>query len=241
MSAADLTVVSVVSEQPSAVRSQGKARVSWARVVFACAVLLLAGVVRYWQERRVEAVLQSGRNVGFPLKMLPMSLGPWRVPGEREEDLDPEIKQVTRTIDFVKRHYVNEQTGVGVDILILYGSVSIAHKPEICYPGAGFTLVENPRRRTLPVAGGAATFLSLIFAKGEGGAVEKQEVLYSLRVGSKWTVDLDFKRLERVPSLYKVQLSRRVGPGERLENAGPCVSFLDAMLPELENRISGRP
>jgi hypothetical protein len=240
MSTTDLTVAPSAAEQPSGVEGRLGTGIPWARVGLACAVLVVAGGARFLQEWRVKTVLKSGQVSPFPLKNLPMTLGSWQVPGGREQILDSEIVQITRCVDYVKRRYVNDQTGVGVEALVLYGPASIAHRPEVCYPGAGYELVDKARVRKLSVPGGQATLLSLTFARGEPGAAERQQVFYSLRLGSRWTVDVDFKRLERVPALYKIQVVRPVGPGERLDlGIDPCETFLEAMLPELERRISG--
>jgi hypothetical protein len=241
MSTTDLTVAPGAAQQPLAVKGQLGAGIPWARVALACAVLILAGAAHWLQQRRVDELLRSGLDAPFPLKNLPTTLGAWRVPEGGEEVLDPEIVQALRCVDYSKRRYVNEQTGVGIESLILYGPATIAHKPELCYPGSGYTLADTPRIRTFSVPGSVATFISLIFAKGEGAAIDRQQVFYSIRVDGKWTVNMDYKRMGRVPGLYKIQLERRMGPGERRDIAGdrdPCESFLEALMPELERRIS---
>jgi hypothetical protein len=239
MSTTDLTVAPSAVERPRVPESRTGAGVPWSRVAVACAILLAAGLVRWWQERQVNVVIESGQVSPFPLKELPTTLGSWRVPDKREETLDPEVVQVTKCVDYLKRHYVNDQTGVAVEVLVLYGPSTIAHIPEVCYPGSGYQLVNGPNVRLFPVAGGEASFNSLIFAKGEGGAAERQQVFYALRYGGRWTVNLDFKTINRLPGIYKVQLTRRVSDHERAESRNnPCEAFLEAMLPELENRIT---
>jgi hypothetical protein len=240
MSTTDLEAAPSAAEQPSVVEGRLGSGIPWGRVALACAVLVVAGGARFLQEWHVKTVLASGKASPFPLKNLPKVLGTWQVPGGREEVLDSEIVQVTRCVDYVKRHYVNDQTGVGVEMLVLYGPATIAHRPEVCYPGAGYELLDKAHERVLSVPGGQATLLSLTFARGDPGAAERQQVFYSLRLGGRWTVDMDLKRLERVPALYKVQVVRPVGPSERLDlGVDPCETFLEAMLPELERRISG--
>jgi hypothetical protein len=210
-------------------------------VALACVVLAAAGGLRWWQAKRVQATLESGHVSPFPLKSLPMTLGSWQVPGGREEVLEPDVERLTGCVDYIKRHYVNEQTGVGVEVLALYGPSTIAHRPEVCYPGAGYELVDRPQERTFVTPeGGKATFLSLIFAKGEGGAIDRQQVFYAIRYGRQWTDQVDYKKIARIPGLYKVQLTRRVGESELVDISKPCESFLEAMLPELERGISGR-
>jgi hypothetical protein len=236
MSITNLTVAPSAVKRPLANRAG--AGISWSRVALACAILVAAGLLRWWQEQRIQAVIETGHVSPFPLKSLPMTLGSWRVPGDHEATLEPEIVQVTKCVDYIQRHYVNEQTGVGVDVLVLYGPSTIAHVPEVCYPGAGFSLVDGPHDRVFPVAGGKADFASLIFAKGEGGAADRQQVFYALRYGGKWSVDLDYKVINRLPGLYKIQLTRRVGERERVDIGNPCEAFLEAMLPEMERRIT---
>ena len=198
----------------------------------------MAGLLRWWQEQRVKAVITSGRVSPFPLKDLPMTLGNWRVPDNQEDTLTPEVIQITRCVDYIKRNYVNDLTGVAVEVLVLYGPSTIAHVPEVCFPGAGYTLVDGPHARVFPVPGDQASFTSLIFSKGEGGAADREQVFYALRYGGHWTTVLDFKTINRLPGLYKIQLTRRVGDRERLDISNPCEAFLEAMLPEVERRIT---
>lgn len=248
MSATDLTIAPSPVERPMAAANPPGTRFPWGRVLLACAVLMAAGGVRWLQARQVQAVLSSGRVSPFSLKSLPRKLGDWMAPEAKEGILDPEVIEATGCVDYVKRHYVNEQTGVGVDVLVLYGPATIAHRPEICYPGAGFKLVDGPRMRKFPVPGGQAVFLSLIFAKGEDGApADREQVFYALRypghypgLSDQWTYEFDYKRIARVPGLYKMQLTRRVVEQERFDISNPCEAFLEAMLPEMERRITGR-
>jgi hypothetical protein len=103
--------------------------------------------------------------------------------------------------------------------------------------------MEEPRTRQITTPGGKAPFLSLVFAKGEGGATERNFVFYALRYNDRWTAEFNLRQIGRLPSLYKVQVSRRVGPGERLSatEKDPCETFLEVLLATLEQRISGRP
>jgi hypothetical protein len=246
MSTTDLTIAPSATEKPSVAEGRPGTGVPWARVALACAMLVVAGGARMFQEWRVQTVIQNGKNSPFPLRGpqgLPMALGSWQVPGQREEELDVGVEQILQCVDYMKRRYVDDQTGVAVEALVLYGPTAIAHQPELCYPGAGFRQLEDARQRWITIPGGKAQFLSLIFSKGEGGAAERQSVFYALRYDNRWSVDINYKRLNRLPGLYKVQVSRRLGAGERLaaSDTDPCETFLKALLAELEQRISGRP
>ena len=56
-----------------------------------------------------------------------------------------------------------------------------------------------------------APFRSLVYAKGEGGPADLQEVYYSWWYNGRWTPDVGKqKQFERIPSMYKVHLARRV-------------------------------
>lgn len=248
MSAADLTIAPSPLERPVASAQETRRAFPWGRVFLACAILTAAAGARWLQARQVQAVLDQGRVSPFPLQTLPKQLGNWTAPADQEGTLDPGVVEMTRCVDYLKRHYVNDQTGVGVDVLILYGPATVAHRPEICYPGAGYNLVDGGRVHRFSVSGGQAVFLSLIFAKGEGAPADRQQVFYALRypghypgLSNQWTYEFDYKRIARLPGLYKIQLTRRVGDQERFDINSPCEAFLEAMLPEMERRISGRP
>jgi hypothetical protein len=245
MSTTDLAMAPSTVERPKAAprRSAG---LPWPRVALACALLAAAGGLRWYQGRRVEQIKAAGRESPFPLKSLPMTLGRWTVPDGREGALDDDVVRYLNCADHVRREYVDEQTGVRVDVLILYGPGTIAHQAEVCYPGAGFQLVggmgvqtflgPGPDGRTPP--GGPAPFHSLVFQKGEGGAAELEQVLYALRYGGRWTTEVDYKVIARLPGMYKIQLVRRISGRERLDARSPCESLLEALLPEIERRIA---
>jgi Protein of unknown function (DUF3485) len=240
MSTTDLTMTSSTAERPQTsrgFRARGTT-VPWVRVVVACVVLAAAGTLRWWQGERVKAILAEGRMAPFPLQSLPMTLGHWYVPEQREETLEPEIQSALNCTDFLRRHYVDERTGVVVEVLILYGPSTIAHFPEVCYPGSGYRLVEGPTARTFAIGAQPASFNSLVFVKGEGGMADRQHVLYALRYDDHWTTNIDYRKLPRLPGLYKIQLTRRIGERERLDVANPCESLLETLLPELERRIT---
>jgi hypothetical protein len=175
----------------------------------------------------------------FPLRELPTTLGEWHVPGDREEPLDPAVVAVLGCTDYVRRTYVDDRTGVAAEVLILYGPATVAHHPEVCYPGAGYRLVAGPEPRSFDTGAGPGTFAALTFAQGEGGTADLQQVLYALRYGPEgWTTVNDFRRITRAPGVYKVQLTRPVSPRERLDLGNPSEDLLRALLPELERRIA---
>jgi hypothetical protein len=159
--------------------------------------------------------------------------------------MDPKIVQITGSTDMVTRRYVDRRTGVGLDVLVLYGpafDVS-SHTPEVCYPAAGFEPMPGATERAIPVEGpAAAPFRSLAFTKGEGGLADSQEVYYSFRLDGRWTTQVAGPKASmRIPGLFKVQVSRRLSGRERRDIENPCEPFLTALVGEIEARMAGRP
>ena len=161
---------------------RGRAAAVWPRLALACALLGAAGGLRAWQERRVDARLASGLEAPFPLAELPLEVGDWR--GAAAE-LDPRIAQNAGSIDSTLRSYVNRRTGVRLEVIALYGPAAglRIHAPERCYPQAGYEPVGDVLHHEVDAGPGrpAAQFRSLVYAKGEGGRAERQEVYYAWR------------------------------------------------------------
>src|SRR4051812_18114697 len=147
MSITDVTVEPNVSARslPQAQAQAGRhaAAARWVRVALACPLLVGSGGVRWWQARRVEAVLRDGREAPFTLAELPMVLGDWR--GE-DTTIDPKIARRTGATDLVTRRYVDQRTGATLEAIILYGPTTevYGHAPEVCYPAAGYEKVAGP-------------------------------------------------------------------------------------------------
>jgi hypothetical protein len=243
MSATDLTSsLSTPTQSTSSAPSRPVARAGagrWTRVAVACAILLASAGVRWWQVRRIERELTEGRvRPRIDLARLPMLMGPWK--GESTA-LDPLIARATGADQIVTRRYVNQDTGVALDVILLYGPAveMFIHSPEVCYPTAGFTLAAGPDARQVPAGPAKMTFRSLVYTKGEGAATDLQEVYFSWRYNNKWSPDVGKqKHFERIPSMYKVQVARRVSDHERRDVGNPCEAFLQELLPDLEQRIS---
>jgi hypothetical protein len=228
---------------PGADASRPPARMPWARLVAVAAILAGSGGSRLWQERRVERSLMEGRVSPFPLADLPMDLGAWK---GRETTLDPRIVRGSGSTDIITRRYVDQGTGVGLDVVVLYGPTSdmFIHTPELCYPAAGYDPLPGTVER--PIGGGGAgpvPFRSLAFTKGEGGLAETQEVYYSLWYDGRWTTQSTSpKASRRIPGMYKVQVCRRISTRERRDLDNPCEPFLASLVAEIESRMArGRP
>jgi len=210
-----------------------------ASAAIALALLVGSGAVRSWQARQVDAAMSAGRESPFPLSTLPMTLGDWEgVPTE----LDDRIVKATGGTDHITRHYVDHRTGVAIDTIILYGPTSqiFIHSPEVCYPNAGYTSVGAAPVCEIPYPGGKAPFRSLEYTRGDVGQAEYLEVYYAWRYNGRWSTSVSSpKESERIPGMYKVQLSRRVGRNESRIIENPCEAFLGLLIPDLEAKITG--
>lgn len=222
--------------------SQPKARVGggmWVRVTLACLILLGSAGVRAWQVRRLEGQMAEGLiKPRIDLASVPMTLGRWK--GE-PTTLDPLIARATGAEQYVTRTYVNQDTGVSISVILLYGPAvdMYIHSPELCYPAAGFSLNSGPAAKLITAGDIKAPFRSLVYSKGEEAKADLQEVYFSWRYNGHWTPDVGLqKQFERIPSMYKVHLARAVTAKEWREDNNPCESLLQEILPEIERRIA---
>jgi EpsI family protein len=245
MSATDLTTPPPSpSSPPSQARPasparQGSVAATWLRVVVVCSILGGSASLRAWQTERIEAGLEAGRKgPRLDLATVPITLGPWK---GRDTAIDPMIARATGADQIVTRRYVNQETGTTIDVILLYGpAVSVyLHAPEVCYPTVGYAQVAGPEIRTIKTGSTSAPFKALVYSKGEGGPGELQEVYYSWWYLGHWSPDIGVQKYtERIPSMYKVHLARRMTAGEKRDVGNPCESFLHELLPEMERRLA---
>jgi EpsI family protein len=118
-------------------------------------VVLVAGGLAY--RILADRLGRVGDHVALPpgtLAHLPLSLGEWT---GREVPLDAAIIKATATDDHVNRVYARSPTGQAVGLYVAYGVRArdlMPHRPEVCYPGGGWTL-DNSEPLELPLASGA--------------------------------------------------------------------------------------
>jgi len=134
---------------------------------------------------------------------------------------------------------------------MLYGPAGnmFIHAPTLCYPSAGFTTLEGPEVKAVPVAAPAAPgapatlpFQAAVYSKGEGTRAEIQEVYWIWRYNGQWSPQvLKPKQIERVPSMIKVHTARLVLRGERRDANNPNEALLRVLMPEIERLLPSRP
>ena len=211
----------------------------WVRVALCCVILLGSGAARAWQAHRLARRLDDGRRgPRVDLDTIPRALGPWR---GAPTVIDEQIARGTGADQIVTRRYVNQDTGVAVDVILLYGPAAemSIHSPEVCYPSAGYLPVGDSAAKVVKAEGGDVPFRSLVYRKGEGASADLQEVYYTWRYDGRWSPEVGIrKRFERIPSMYKVHVARRLTDHERRDVGNPCEAFLAALLPELQRRMT---
>lgn len=213
------------------------------------AIILLMGsaFIRYRMEAAVADRITATRFSPFPLADIPKTIDTWK---GAEGELDPFIARKTGSTDYIMRRYTNSQTGAVVEVLMLYGPAAEMgyHKPDACYPGAGYTLVgggdlrpvsfqeKNDRR--------SVSFKNLVFQRGEGSLADRQQVYYVWRYSDIYALELGQpSRFGRLPGMFKIQVSRGLAPTEsadgRANKSNPCEDFLSRLMPIFESKIAG--
>jgi hypothetical protein len=215
----------------------------WVRVGLAVALLAASAAGRMWQARRVDEKMRSGRVAPFSLSQLPMTLGSWV---GKDMPMVEIIARTTGSVDHVQRLYQNTITGQRVELIFLFGPSSemFVHAPDVCYPATGYEHISGPLLHNLKGESegeGPWPFFEVIYRKGEGDTADQQEVYYSWWHSGGWNPGMiTQKGAERIPGMFKVQVSRLVKDQEiDVRDVGnPCEAFLAQLMPEIERRIA---
>ncbi|MFO0907021.1 MAG: exosortase-associated EpsI family protein [Isosphaeraceae bacterium] len=218
----------------------------WTRIAIVCALLVGSRMVQTWQDQRIQRGLEEGLRTKISLESVPLTLGPYSEWKGQSRQMDPEIARVTGADQIVTRRYTNSNTGVTVDVILLFGPARdmFIHAPTTCYPKAGFVaqlgpegrvvkelppLDRNPRFQPVP-------FAAVVYGKGEGNFQVLEEVYWTWRFNGRWSPqELAIKQIQRIASMVKIHTARRVLPGEVYNPEGnPSEALLRDLIPELE-------
>ncbi len=122
-------------------------------------------------------------DAGFD-KLFPHKLGPWRYMSESGLVLPPE-DQLSRTLyeQLLTRNYSKGDVGP-VMVVLAYSSIQEGrlqvHRPEVCYPAAGFSILENVAAE---VKINDSFSIPCRFLTADRGA-RREYILYWTRVGN---------------------------------------------------------
>ena len=164
------------------------------------------------QSHRLAVQYNSGLDCPFPLATMPVEFGSWK---GQEQPMDPIIAQVAGSRDNVQRIYRDSTTGMAVAMLLLYGpgKAMMMHTPENCYVnGSGYQITaSNDHVLEIKDQAQPAVFRQLICQNPR----RRVEVYYSWRLAGRWTPNyVAFKRVERLPDVFKLQVERTLSPKE---------------------------
>lgn len=101
------------------------------------------------------------------LSAIPTEAGDWKL--VRDIELDENTMKQMLADSFVQRHYVNEKLRQEVVLLAVYrryGRREFAHRPELCFPAAGYQI--NKNENTTLFWGGREVPSKYITAFGQG-------------------------------------------------------------------------
>lgn len=118
-------------------------------------MMALALVLSTAAARRPEPVVASA-----DVTVIPKQQGDWKL--DHNIDLDANTMQQILADSYVAREYKNS-AGQRVQLLVVYrryGRREFAHRPELCFPAAGFTITKKGKT-TLPYAGRDVSAVSL--------------------------------------------------------------------------------
>jgi hypothetical protein len=141
----------------------------------------------------------------------------------------------------ISRVYTNPTKGLTVSVLLLCGlpgNIS-THTPDVCYPGAGYTLGNGQRfvqRYGVPER--AAEFQTAVASRA--GTKPSSLRLYWAWHGSRgWSAPENPRwAFAAEPTLSKLYIVRETGGVAVDPKEDPCAQFLSLLLPELDRVLS---
>jgi EpsI family protein len=145
--------------------------------------------------------------------LLPTSFGSWVMTGSEKTDpthlaLDGNVASALALDSYTNRNYVNGVTGQQVQILVEYrrmGRGSFNHRPEECYPAAGYTLTG---RTVTPIVYGGQSAQALTCVADYSGTQghDHQVLLYWFATGHRVVSNFFLQQMEM--GLGRLQPSR---------------------------------
>jgi hypothetical protein len=140
------------------------------------------------------------------------------------------------------RLYVNELTGDTVSVFLIAGLPAeiSSHTPDICYPGAGYTL-GKPKPFRLTEGASTATLNSADATKpSTTSSTERLSIIWGWDDGAGWRAPedprMEYMSRSALCKLYVVTSVKR--PVDKLEET-PTAELLRRLLPELHLGLFG--
>ena len=134
------------------------------------------------------------------VKEIPLTVGAWKSAGD--VPIDPVTMEQIKADTYVQREY-RRADGAAVDILLVYrryGRREFAHRPELCFPAAGFNITKKDRT-TLPYAGHDAPAVHL---NADGSRIGQPNTTITYFFASGERTECDFIRQQILMALERV-------------------------------------
>jgi hypothetical protein len=195
------------------------------------ALLLLLGtglVHGLWTNRWMQS--NEPQASAARLDSVPLDFGEWH---GKDITINPTALAIGEIVNYKQRQYVNLRTGDEFTILVVCGkpgAISV-HTPEVCFPGAGFKMVGEPR--SVSLAGGEGNpdseFKTARFLRQNSPDNTEMEAFWAWTTDGHWQAP-NYPRwtFGRYPALYKLYVIRKISSkgGSPEEELKPARDFL---------------
>jgi hypothetical protein len=210
---------------------------------FLTAIVLVVGTgVVHGVRTERWSVSDDLRQAASLLQRVPMNVGDWE---GRASELDKRQLEAAGIVGHIMRHYQNRKTGTGVSMLVVCGRpgrISV-HTPDICFAGIGYEMTRSADRVSVPAGAGAGAEPAQLWCGdfSKQGAVVPSflRIFWSWNGARAWRAP-DNPRFAHAANhvLYKIYVIHETTvPAGRVDD-DPGVSFLKALLPELDRDLA---
>ncbi len=172
------------------------------------------------------------------LDSVPKVLGDWTATSQA---IPPRHLASAGAVGHLSRTYTHSTKGLSVSVLLLCGlpgDIS-THTPDVCYPGAGYTLETTQsyvHQYSLPKQ--TAEFQTAI-ARRTGTKSSSLRIYWTWHGSSGWSAPSNPRwAFAAEPLLSKLYILRETGGADLDPKNDPCAQFLSLLLPELDRVIS---
>jgi hypothetical protein len=209
----------------------------------AAAVVLIVGaglIHGTWTNRWGASPELSALHAKF--ESIPLVIGDWK--GTRQT-LPVRELTMTGASSYFSAMYINPTRGASVSVLLLGGLPGkiATHTPDVCYPGAGFTLSQPSQANYVYGAGkDRAVFQTAVASKLTGTNPIELQIVWSWNNAKGWTAP-ESPRLSFAsdPMLCKLYVTRQAGSANVEPTSDPGADFLSVFLPELDRSVFSVP
>jgi hypothetical protein len=197
-------------------------------VLLVTGVTLLSGVIHGRVSGRWHS-LKELQAAAERLKEVPAEFGPWRMKSSQEMGVNE--LQILQCAGFIRREYVNRQTGEVVHVVVIVGPTgpTSVHRPEVCYSSRDHVVVDQRREAAMPGDAGDRLWATTFQSQGLDAGLLR--VYYGWSPGDRWSAPEEARReFAGRPYLYKIQVESQVSTSE-IKQSDPCYNFLKDFLP----------